>query len=114
MKSISEGQRINEKELYKFFFNHIMGLPFPKGVTQDEIDNRFVGSKALIKAVLRLPGDKKRVDLVKNICIFSDEIFNLLFVDNQKNYLELISRNLVNNIGKYYKEYNKRYIIINN
>lgn len=113
-KSISRGQKINENELYKFLFNHIMGLPFPKGVTEDEINNRLVGSKALIKAVLRLPEDKKRVDLVKDICIFTNEIFNLVYVDNQKDYLELISRNLLNNIGKYYKIYNKGYLILNN
>lgn len=113
-KSISKGKKINENELYKFFFNHIMGLPFPKGVTEDEINNRLVGSKALIKAVLRLPEDKKRVDLVKDICLFINEIFNLVCVANQKSYLELISRNLLNNIGKYYKRYNKGYLIINN
>ena len=114
MKSISKGQRITKRDLYKLFFNHIMGLPFPRGVTEDEINNRLVGSKALIKAVLRLPEDKKRFDLVKNICIFTEQIFNLVFVDNQKKYIELISRNLINNIGKYYRKYNKEYLILNN
>ena len=91
-----------------------MGLPFPEGVTDDEIKNRLVGSKALIRAVLRLPEDKKRVNLIKNICIFADELFNLVNLDNQKYYLELVSRNLLNNIGKYYKNSNKRYMILNN
>ena len=114
IKCISKRKRIKENDLYKFFFNHILGLPFPEGVTDDEIKNRLVGSKALIRAVLRLPEDKKRVNLIKNICIFADELFNLVNLDNQKYYLELVSRNLLNNIGKYYKNSNKRYMILNN
>lgn len=114
-KSI-ENNKISEKDIQKFIFSHVFGLPFPGGVTRDEIDNRLVGSKSLLKAILRLNEDSDRLNLVKDICLFINQIYNLKYIKNTKTNLELISRNLINNIGKYYKSKYpvKRYIILNN
>ena len=116
LRSISNRKNISEKDLNKFLFNHFFGLPYPGGVTQDEINNRLVGSKSLLNAVLRLPQGKERVKLIKDICIFANNISDLNKFNNSKEKLELISKNLINNFGEYYKSKypKKEYIILNN
>ena len=63
-----------------------------------------MGSKSLLNAILRLPEGKERTILVKDICLFAIHIFYLKNIEDQKNNLEIISQNLINNIGKYYKQ----------
>ncbi len=115
-KSLSKKINLSEDDLYKFFFNHILGLPYPNGANFDEINNRLVGSKAILKAILRLPCDRYRIDLVKDISLFIKQIFYIPINGNYKNQLEIISKNLINNFGKYYKSKypEKKYIILNN
>ena len=116
LKSFSKNKKISEHDIYKFLFNHFLGLPYPGGVTPDEINNRLVGSKSLLNAILRLPRGKERTILVRDICLFAIHIFYLKNIEDQKNNLEIISQNLINNIGKYYKQKypTKKHLILNN
>ena len=115
-KSCSTKNKIKKQDILKFIFSHILGLPFPGGVNSDEINNRLVGSKALLKAALRLPEDKYRTELIKDICLFMNQISYISNLNKTKKKVEIISRNLINNFGRYYKKKypNKKYMILNN
>ena len=116
LKSLSDKNFITQKDINKFIFSHIFGLPYPRGVTSDEINKRLVGSKSLFKAILRLPKDLERINLIKDICISINQINNINTYREKNIIIEIISKNIINCLGKYYKKKfpKKKYLIINN